>query len=37
MNYLLNNQYNINIMKGDMREAILNDVLEHPEDFCKEA
>lgn len=33
---VLNNQYNIDIMKGDMRAAILEDVLEHPEDFNTE-
>ena len=33
---VFNNQYNIDIMKSDMREAILNDVLEHPEDFDTE-
>lgn len=32
----LNDQYNIDIMKGDMREAILEDVLEYPEDFEKD-
>ena len=33
---LLSHQYNIDIMKGDMREAILNDVTNYPNDFTTE-
>jgi len=29
-------QYNIDIMKGDMREALLNDVMNYPNDFTTE-
>jgi hypothetical protein len=33
---VLDDQYNLDIIKGDMREAILNDVLERPNSFNKD-
>ena len=33
---VLSHQYNIDIIKGDMREAILNDVLERPNSFKRD-